>query len=516
MAVDAHELGAAARLVATTPGAQAAAFADGLAPLLGRGVRGRVTAVVTAERAPYYLTILYGLWLYRRDHELEPLHEDVLARVLAPAARHGGYDELLFAQDVKQLVAWEAIDCVTEAHKLRSYKDNRRERFRYRLTDDAVALLEWLEARLAARLHARVGDNRDRLTDIAGQLRELERVLGRWPDGGGDDELARRALHLVECVGDTIDRVGGELVGLRAEMLAFAARPYAVASLRAILAWLERYLGVYVARVAALRGELAARLTALAAPRLRAALGACQGWMAAAREAAPRGLGGGGVADAGERLAAHAAFFAAGGPLARMTALVDASARDVIAKMQRHLRELERRSTRLGDLRHAIAVVAAGPARDPRRARWFEALVASAQLRVDPRPATAASRMAPPAPRGATRAVRAGPPPPLARKPGTIEAARELAARRAARLQAWVDAALAGRSRVALAELAAGALADADGPARWVAVARAAHLDRGRGLARGGARLALVAGEVEIAGALVAPAAWLVREEAGS
>jgi hypothetical protein len=69
---------------------------------------------------------------------------------------------------------------------------------------------------------------------------------------------------------------------------------------------------------------------------------------------------------------------------------------------------------------------------------------------------------------------------------------------------------------VALAELAAGALADADGPARWFAVARAAHLDRGRGLARGGARLALVAGEVEIAGALVAPAAWLVREEAGS
>lgn len=501
--------------MATAPGAQAAAFADGLAPLLGGGVRGRVTAVVTAERAPYYLTILYGLWLYRRDHELEPLHEDVLARVLAPAARHGGYDELLFAQDVKQLVAWEAIDCVTEAHKLRSYKDNRRERFRYRLSDDAVALLEWLEARLAARLHARVGDGRDRLTDIVGQLRELERVLGRWRDGGDDDELARRALHLVECVGDAIDRVGGELIGLRAEMLAFAARPYALASLRAILGWLERYLGRYVERIAALRGELATRLAALAAPRLREALGACQRWIAAAREAVPRVLGGGGVADAGERLAAHAGFFAPGGPLARMTELVDAAARDVIAKMQRHLRELERRSTRLADLRAAIAAVAVGPAIDPRRARWIDALVASAQARVDPRPATGANRMAPPAPRGAVRATRPGPPPPLVRKRGTVEAARELAARRQARLRAWLDEALAGRARVALAELAGGPLAGVDGPARWLEVARAAHLDRGRGLARGGAGFEPAVGEVEIAGALTAPAGWLTRK-AGS
>jgi hypothetical protein len=500
--------------VATAPGAQAAAFADGLAPLLGRGVRGRVTAVVAAERAPYYLTILYGLWLYRRDHELEPLHEDVLARVLAPAARHGGYDEVLFAQDVKQLVAWEAIDCVTEAHKLRSYKDNRRERFRYRLSDDAVALLEWLEARLAARLHARVGDNRDRLTDIVGQLRELERVLGRWRDGGADDELARRALHLVECVGDTIDRVGGELIGLRAEMLAFAARPYALPSLRAILGWLERYLGQYVERVAALRGELAARLAALAAPRLREALGACQRWIAAAREAAPRGLGGGGVADAGERLAAHAAFFAPGGPLARMTELVDAAARDVLARCSATCASwsgaargwpicaARSRRWRRGRGRSAAA-------------RWFDALVASAQVRVDPRPATAANRLAPPAPRGVARAVRPGPPPPLARKRGTVEAARELAARRQARLRAWLDDALAGRARVALAELAAGPLAGVDGPVRWLEVARAAHLDQGRGLARGGARLEPAAGEVEIAGALTAPAGWLTRE-AGS
>ncbi|MBK9034601.1 MAG: DUF2397 family protein [Myxococcales bacterium] len=478
--------------------------------------------MVTAERAPFYLTILYALLLDRRAHELEPLHEDVLARVVGPAGRHGAYDPVGFAHDVEQLIAWGAIDRITEAHKLRSYKDNRRERFRYRLTDDAVALLEWLEARLVARLHARVGDSRDRLTDLLGQVRELGRVLDRGrgddgDDGGdGDDELARRAMHLVELIGDTIDQVGAELVGLRAEMLGFAARPYDLDGLRAILAWLERYLRVYVARVEELRAELAARLTELAAPRYRVALAGCLQAVARDRDLTPRGLGATAIADPSERLAAHTAFFVAGGPLARMTALVDSAARDVLAKMQRHVRELERRSTRLADLRHALAAVAAGPARDPRRAVWFEQLVASAQVRVDLRPATAAHRLAPPPPRGAPRAMGADAPAPLARKQRSLEAVRELAARRQALLRAWLARALAGHARVALADLAGSALAAAGGAARWIEVARAAHLGGGRGLRAAGARLRLVDGEVTIVDGparLDAPAAWLEEEE---
>ena len=74
------------RLVASEPGARAAAFADGCAPALAGGLDGRIAAAITAERAPWYLTILYALLLFRRDHELEPLHEDLFARVRAGKA----------------------------------------------------------------------------------------------------------------------------------------------------------------------------------------------------------------------------------------------------------------------------------------------------------------------------------------------------------------------------------------------------------------------------------------------
>jgi hypothetical protein len=503
----------ASRLVSAAPGAQAAAFAEGLAPALRPPTR--VTAVVTAERGPYYLTILYGLLLYRRDHELEPLHEDVAGRVMAPAAIHGPYDVEQLHHDLAQLIEWGAVETITEPHKLRSYKDNRRDRFRYRLTDDAVALLEWLEARLAARLRTRVGDNRDRLTDVAAASRELTRVLDRWREQPEDADTARRALHLVERVGDTLDQVAGELIDLRADMLGFAARPYDLPHLRTILDWLERYVLRYAQRIEALRGDLVAALERLAQPRYREALAACQRRVAADHEALVAVRGGGAVTDASERMVAHAGFFTAAGPLARMTGLVETSARAVVVKMRRHLRELERRSTRLADLRHAMTTIAAGPERDPRRAAWLASLLASAQLRVDARPASATARQTPPAPRGAIRRDRGQAPPPLARKRGTVDAARELATRRAAILASWIDRVVGARPSVTLAALATAELATADGPRQWLAVARSAHLDGGRPMTRAGARLILDSGEVKLGDGrvnLAAPASTLERE----
>lgn len=285
---DADLTAGARRLIATEAGARAAAFADGCAPALALALDGRIAAVLTAERTPAYLTILYALLLFRRDHELEPLHEDVLPRIAEAAAGLGGYDGPTFAQDVSQLVEWGAVERVTEARRLRGPRDNRRERFRYRLTDDAVALLEWLEARLAAKLAGRVGDSRDRLEDVVGHLRELRRVLDAWRGGEREPDRARRALYLIEAIGDTIDAVGGELLAFRAEMLGFASRPYDLDALRAILAWLDRYVAVYVARLQALRDDIAARLTDLAAPRYRDALAACGAAVADERALAPR------------------------------------------------------------------------------------------------------------------------------------------------------------------------------------------------------------------------------------
>ncbi len=500
-------------MIAAEPGARAAAFADGCAPVLARGLAGRIAAALTAERAPWYLTILYGLLLFRRDHELEPLHEDVLARVTGAAAGFGPYDPALFGQDVGQLVDWGAIDRVTEAHKLRSYRDNRRERFRYRITDDAVALLEWLETRLAAKLAGRVGDSRDRLADVLGQLREVRRVLDEWREGTRGADPARRVLYLIEGTGDAIDEVGTELLAFRAEMLGFASRPYDLGALRTILAWLERYVAVYVRRIEELRTEIAVRLHELAAPRYLGALDECRAVVAEERAATPRALHVAPVVPPGERIAAQAMFFAATGMLAGLCARIDESARAVVVKMQRHLRELERRSARLADLRAAIRAVAARPAHDPRLAELGRTLVAAGHVRVDRRPASAGQPSAPPVPRSHVRTATVTGPRPLVRKRGNLEAVRELTARRQAALGAWLAEVTAGRARV---RLSAARLDGPEAPRRMLDVARAAHLAGGRALREVGFTLEPADGEAVLgddACGLAAPDGWIVRRE---
>jgi hypothetical protein len=508
----------ARRLLATDPETRAEAFAGGCAPVLARGLGARVASVVTTERTPWYLTILYALLLFRRDHEIEPLHEDVWARVAGPAEHMGPYDGPTFAHDLDQLVTWGAVDRITEAHKLRSYRDNRRERFRYRLTEDAVALLEWLEARLAAKLAGRVGDSRDRLQDVLGHARELRRVLDEWRSSEREAaiaaDLARRALYLLEAIGDAIDEIGTELLTFRAEMLAFASRPYDLKTLREILTWLERYVAVYVRRIEELRADVETRFRELGAPRYREAIDECHHKVAEERAALPRALRGAAViAVPSGRIDAHAAFFAVRGGLAGMCARIDESARAVVVKMQRHVRDLERRSERLGDLRAAIRAIAGGPGSDVRYAELTGAMIAAAHVRLDRSAAAASRREPPPMPRAHVRNTTPTAARPLARKRGGLEAVRELAARRRAQLGRWLDELLGDDERV---QLSARPPADAGAVRGWIDVARARHLGNGRTLGELGISIVPADGRAEITdeqGTLTAPDCWIERRK---
>jgi len=83
------------------------AFDGGAAPLLLRAFDRPVAQAIVAERAPIYVTILYGMLLRRHEHELEPLHED-LERFLAPALAvlEPDRDDQAFARDADALVGW--------------------------------------------------------------------------------------------------------------------------------------------------------------------------------------------------------------------------------------------------------------------------------------------------------------------------------------------------------------------------------------------------------------------------
>jgi Protein of unknown function (DUF2397) len=459
-----------------------AAFAAGAAPALARAVERRVAGVLTAERFPHYLTVLFGLALFRRDHEIEPLHDHLLRRVLPAQLVHGDYGPLQFASDMEQLVEWGAVERTTEALKLRTYRDNRRDRFRYRLGDDAAALLEWLEARASARVEGRVRDGRDLLADVLGFLGEARRLCDRYrADEAGPDD-PRRVFALLEAVADAIDAIARELGSFRAEMIAFAARPYDLATLRQILDWLGRYVDLYLDRVEALRADLEERIAALAAPRYRVALAGCRAAVVAERSAMPSLARGAGPLPETEFLIDRAArFFRSGGQLAELRRHIAVAARAVLRKMHRHLIELERRSARRADLRAAITALF-GVERAVDTGALASGLVAAAHLRTVRDRTGVADRIAPPAPRRHQGdPARRSAPRPLRRKRAALDDVRVLRGKRLAELGRWIDGELLGGADEVL--LSARALPVAD-VRRWMEVSRARHLGGGRELAR--------------------------------
>ncbi len=463
------------------------AFDDGAAPVLLRSFEGAVPSPLVVERAPVYVTLLYGLLRMRRAHELEPLHEDLYHRVAGPArGLEPEWDADAFARDLEQLEGWGCVERRVEALRIRGYKDNRRQRFRWRLTEDAVAMLEWLEARLAARIEGRVRDSRDLLTDVVGHLSELLRLLDRLRKGEPDAEGARRAVYLLDAVDDAVHAITEELLGFRAAMIAFASRPYDLDTLRAILEWLERYVRLYLSRVEELRVEIARKLGRLASPRFRAALSECRAALERERARAPRALGGGALRDTDELIDTQRPFFAEGGRLSGLCSRIDDSAREVLRKMHRHLRELERRSARLEDLRARIGELAALPedtAPGPLDA-FLHRVLASAHGRFcGRRPVQAGARIAPPLPRRHSRRTdgfsTSAPPRP---KRGSPEAARALLHRRLAELDRWLGEEVApGGGPVLLSEVAP---LGPDAPRRFMEVARARWLAGGRDLRR--------------------------------
>lgn len=367
------------------------------------------------------------------------------------------------------------------------------------MRDDAVALLEWLETRLADKLEGKVSDSRDRLTDILGALKESQRALDRWRADRAqqkdlDAELARRPIHLLVVIDEAVHEISEELLSFRSGMLAFAARPYDLSTLREILRWLERYVTVYLSRIEELRQEIEGRLATLLAPRYQSALGECHDLLAAERASMPRAFRSGGAPRSPAALLhAQKRFFEKDGRLAMLCARIDDSARAVLHKMHRHIRELERRSARLADLRGRIREIASlEDGTYPALQDFTRRLLGVAHGRFDRRAPGQGERARPPLPRSVQASPRAKEVVrPLRPKAATPEAVRELRAKREAELRRWLETTLGQRQEVRLSELG---LVDESAPRRWLDVARTHHLAGGRSRAKLGIELVMAPG----------------------
>ena len=336
--------------------------------------------LLLSERAVPYVTILAALLGLRREHELEPLHDDLYAAVRADLDG-GAYTHDAFNQDIRQLLLWSLITDRLEKERLRGYKDTRRRKFRYRLADEATAFLLWLEARRRDDLEPSDSDTRDLLAELISTLRETVRLFNKTGAESLDYETARGVFYRLSRMGALTDSVSQALGDFNVRLLGFATSRYDAATARVILAELDRFLKQFLNRIHTLRTEISPEISKLRQARFAARWQACLVRMEEESRATSH-LMRTRLPHPERALASLAAFYAAEGTLEQLCVRVNAAALQVWRKLYTHLRELERRSHRLEDLRARVSEMARLPA-DAVPAGYLRGLLAPARMIAD-------------------------------------------------------------------------------------------------------------------------------------
>jgi len=362
-------------------------FEDGEASSLVTRRNRHVGNLLTADRAVFYVQILYRMLLYRRSHELEPLYEDIYDAVKAAQARvgdDGDYSQDQFRTDMGQIHEWGLVTSRIEMERLRGYRDTRRRKFRYHLTEDSVTFIEWLEERLQDELERPDSDTRDLLEEVRGTLETLLQLLKRFQTKRGREDDARRILfHLVRL--DQLSlTINADLSDFNVRLLGFVVHHYELSEAKSILDELDRFVNEFLQQINDLRTDIVELveqlLQASAQEKLRAAVQAID----AERRRAPGLLRRPREARTEERVPTRLrGFYREDGRLDALCRRIHDSAVRVWRKLHSHLRELERRSSRVEDLRERIEDLARLSA-DWAPHGFMTDLIAAASLRYDP------------------------------------------------------------------------------------------------------------------------------------
>ena len=316
--------------------------------------------LLLSERAVHYVSVLAALLAFRRAHELEPLHDDLYAAVRS-SLDDAAYTHDAFNQDIRQLLLWDLVTDRLEKERLRGYKDTRRRKFRYRLADEAAAFLLWLEARRHDDLEPNDADTRDLLSELIGTLRETVRLFNKTGLESLDYETARGVFYRLSRMSALTDDASAALGHFNIRLLGYAASRYDAPYARIILGELERFLKQFLNRIHTLRTEISPEISKLRQARFAARWQACLERMEEESRATSH-LMRTHLPHPERTLACLAAFYAAEGTLEQLCARVNTAALLVWRKLYTHLRELERRSHRLEDLRTRVGELARLPA----------------------------------------------------------------------------------------------------------------------------------------------------------
>jgi hypothetical protein len=466
--------------------AGAAGALDGL--LAGRNRD--VGNLLLADRAVFYLQILHRILLFRRDHELEPLHDDIYDAVRQDQQDLGleNYSPDLFRQDMTQLVEWQLLAERMEMERLRGYRDSRRRKFRYSLAGDTRAFLEWLEERALADQDMGEEDTRDVLEELCGTLAELQRLLNKQGRESAEEDDPRRVLYQLLRLDELTQQANTRLADFNARLLSFAIGGYDPGDARHVLAALDEFVNRFLRRIAELRGRIVEGIDVLLLERNQTKLQRCAEEMEDQRRRSPRVLRSN--RDYQSQLgipASLALFYADGGRLDRTCHRIAESAMQVWRKLHAHLRELERRNHRVEDLRDRIADIAQLP-EDAMPRDFLRRFIASAGMVCDPNEWDDGVLATPPQPRRDTLRNAKRDIPPIRRKRHGNRPVASLDEQRLHELRDFFLQALGTIDEAGLA-VSEGTYERDEAAERIIELAKAGLLGRGRRLGRVGCRL---------------------------
>ena len=441
-----------------------------------------ISNLIGTERSVFYLNILYTLVLFRRNHELEPLNEDILNFVIPSqqAEAEGNYDSSAFNQDMRQLEQWELITKRIERERLRGYKDTRREKFRYRIAPQALAFLLWLEEQLREALEPQQVDTRDLLEEVVGGVRELQRTLNKVQKNNPDSEKARSAIYRLLRLGQLSLEINQSIADFNTRLVAFTLERYDSTTARMILRELDMFLKKYINRIQTLRREIVPELKKLISARIASRWTLCQELLAEESKKSSLLMHTRSIPNAKQEIERLIHFYELGGQLDHLCARIRNSALDVMRKLTTHLRELERKSHRFEDLRDRISEMASHPEEQIFSA-FINELIAPARMITDMNYWNASEKADPPQPRFEQHKIKQAPINYLQPKPkGDASHIRSLNDEKLDRLKNWFE-----RTHTELpASLSQGTYSTFDDHTALIEFARLGLLSKGRDLAK--------------------------------
>ena len=357
--------------------------------------------LLMAERALYYVQILYRMLISRRTHELEPLYEDVYDAV-RPAQEllaDVPYTSEQFRTDLNQLTSWELVSFRIEKERIRGYKDNRKKKFRFRLLPETINFLIWLEDRLQEDIEDRKADARNQLEDFSINLIELLRLLRKFKTSGDNEESSRRILYQLFKLEETTLAINANLGEVNARLLSFINRTYDHKELKLVISELEIYLQNFLRKIDRQRREVEPSLELLVQESMLQKVAVAFDVMEEERRKAPHFLRSNHQTTSHRNIPAQLlSFHRSGGLLDQLCGRIHESSFQVVRKMYAYLRELERKSNRIEDIRDRLdEMVLLDDETVPQT--FLRQLIAAAQMSADPQHWNAHEKADPPRPR---------------------------------------------------------------------------------------------------------------------